>query len=31
MGDVYHEYLIKQKMTAVGIMLRVFSIIVCIG
>ena len=31
MGDVYHEYLIKQKMTAVGIMLRVFCIIVCIG
>ncbi len=31
MGDVYHEYLIKQKMTVVGIMLRVFSVALCIG
>lgn len=31
MGEVYHEFMIKQKITMTGIMLRVFSIALCIG
>lgn len=31
MGDVYHEYLLKRKITAVEIMLRVFGILLCVS
>ena len=31
MGDVYHEYLIKRKMTATGIALRIFFVLLCIA
>lgn len=31
MGEVYHEFMIKQKITITGIMLRVFSIALCVG
>ncbi len=29
MGDVYHEFLLKRKMTAVGLAVRVFFVSVC--
>ena len=31
MGDVYHECLIKRKMTAIGIALRVLFVLICIA
>lgn len=31
MGEVYHEWLIKRRMTAVGIALRIFSVLLCIS
>lgn len=31
MGEVYHEYMIKRKMTAVGLCGRVFMILLCVA
>lgn len=31
MGEVYHEYLIKRRMTVVGIFARIFMILLCIS
>lgn len=31
MGEVYHEYLIKRRMTAVGVCARIFMILLCIA
>ena len=31
MGDVYHEYLIKRRMTAVGIAVRIFFVCLCVS
>ncbi len=31
MSEVYHEWMIKRKMTAVGIALRIFFVLLCIS